>query len=71
MLECRLIVAALDMNEFDLSPDEVRRLGYSAADAVAEHRASLLDRPVFGKIGAKAAGSECVRMARVITEDGL
>ena len=49
------MVAALDMNEFDLSPDEVRRLGYSAADAVAEHRASLLDRPVFGKIGAKAA----------------
>lgn len=55
MLECRLIVAALGMDEFDLSPDEVRRLGYSASDAVAEHRASLLDRPVFGKVGAKAA----------------
>ena len=40
---------------FDLSPEEVRRLGYLAADAVAEHRERLLSRPVFGKIGAGAA----------------
>ena len=49
------LAPALSMDEFDLSPDEIRRLGYSAADAVAEHRASLLARPVFGKIGALAA----------------
>lgn len=35
---------------FDLSPDEIRRLGYAAADAVAEHRERLLSRPVFGKV---------------------
>jgi len=40
---------------FDLSPDEVRRLGYLAADAVAEHREKLLYRPVFGKVGADAS----------------
>src|SRR6266540_2753102 len=40
---------------FDLSPEEVRRLGYMAADAVADHRAGLISRPVFGKIGAGAA----------------
>lgn len=40
---------------FDLPPDEVRRIGYLAADAVAEHRAKLTDRPVFGKVGAGAA----------------
>ena len=40
---------------FDLSPDEVRRLGYRAADAVAEHREKLLSRPVFGKVGADAS----------------
>jgi glutamate/tyrosine decarboxylase-like PLP-dependent enzyme len=39
------------MDEFDLPVEEVRRLGYLAADAVAEHRAGLRDRPVFGKIG--------------------
>ena len=40
---------------FDLPPDEVRRIGYLAADAVAEHRAQLTQRPVFGKVGAGAA----------------
>jgi glutamate/tyrosine decarboxylase-like PLP-dependent enzyme len=42
------------MREFDLDPDEVRRLGYVAADMVAAHRAELLDRPVFGKVGGSA-----------------
>jgi aromatic-L-amino-acid/L-tryptophan decarboxylase len=41
--------------EFDLSPEELRRLGALTADAVAGHREELLDRPVFGKIGEKAA----------------
>ncbi len=40
---------------FDLPPDEVRRIGYLAADAVAEHRAKLTERPVFGKVGAAAS----------------
>jgi glutamate/tyrosine decarboxylase-like PLP-dependent enzyme len=40
---------------FDLSPAEIRRLGYAAADAVADHRAGLTSRPVFGKVGAGAA----------------
>jgi aromatic-L-amino-acid/L-tryptophan decarboxylase len=40
---------------FDLSPDEVRRLGHRAADAVAEHREKLLSRPVFGKVGLDAS----------------
>jgi aromatic-L-amino-acid/L-tryptophan decarboxylase len=43
------------MDEFDLPPDEVRRLGYLAADAVASHRQRLLERPVFGKVGAGAS----------------
>jgi glutamate/tyrosine decarboxylase-like PLP-dependent enzyme len=43
------------MDEFDLPPDEVRRLGRLAADAVAAHRGQLLERPVFGKVGAGAA----------------
>src|SRR5580765_4238848 len=42
-------------DSFDLSPEEVRRLGYAAADAVAETREKLVRRPVFGKIGADAA----------------
>jgi len=42
------------MSDFDLPPDEVRRIGRLAADAVADHRASLLARPVFGKIGPAA-----------------
>jgi glutamate/tyrosine decarboxylase-like PLP-dependent enzyme len=42
-------------DSFDLSPEEVRRLGYAAADAVAESREKLVQRPVFGKIGADAA----------------
>lgn len=40
---------------FDLSPGEVRRLGYLAADAVAEHREKLTSRPVFGKVGRDAS----------------
>ncbi len=40
---------------FDLPPDEVRRLGRLAADAVAEHREKLLARPVFGKVGPDAS----------------
>ena len=39
------------MHEFDLDAEAVRRLGYGAVDLAAEHRAGLLDRPVFGKIG--------------------
>ena len=39
---------------FDLPPEEVRRIGYLAADAIAEHRARLESRPVFGKIGGSA-----------------
>ena len=36
---------------FDLPPEELRRLGALAADAVASHRERLLERPVFGKVG--------------------
>ncbi len=43
------------MHEFDLDAKEVRRLGHLAAELVAEHRAALLDRPVFGKVGDAAA----------------
>jgi aromatic-L-amino-acid decarboxylase len=43
------------MRDFDLDPEELRRLGRLAADLVAEHRARLLDRPVFGKVGEAAA----------------
>ena len=43
-----------DLHEFDLPPDEVRRLGRAATELVAEHRATLLERPVFGKVGAIA-----------------
>ena len=42
-------------DEFDLDPEEIRRLGRLAADCVAEHRARLTERPVFGKVGADAA----------------
>jgi aromatic-L-amino-acid decarboxylase len=42
------------MSDFDLSPDEVRRIGRLAADAVADHRATLVGRPVFGKVGPAA-----------------
>src|SRR5215475_11917511 len=41
-------------DSFDFSPEEVRRLGYLAADAVAESREKLEQRQVFGKIGADA-----------------
>jgi glutamate/tyrosine decarboxylase-like PLP-dependent enzyme len=43
------------MNEFDLGPDELRRLGVLAAEAVAAHRAELSSHPVFGKVGGGAA----------------
>ncbi len=43
------------MTDFDLDPEEVRRLGRLAADCVAEHRARLTERPVFGKVGPDAA----------------
>jgi aromatic-L-amino-acid/L-tryptophan decarboxylase len=43
------------MSEFDLDPEDVRRLGRRVADIVADQRASLLERPVFGKLGEKAA----------------
>jgi glutamate/tyrosine decarboxylase-like PLP-dependent enzyme len=43
------------MEEFDLDPEEVRRLGYRAADMVAAHCAGLREGPVFGKVGPKAA----------------
>src|SRR5512139_3321687 len=43
------------MSEFDLDPEDLRRLGRRVADIVADQRASLPDRPVFGKLGEKAA----------------
>ena len=43
------------MNEFDLGPDELRRLGGLAVEAVAAHRAELEGHPVFGKVGSGAA----------------
>jgi glutamate/tyrosine decarboxylase-like PLP-dependent enzyme len=42
-------------SSFDLPPDEVRRLGRLATDAVAEHREKLESRPVFGKVGRDAS----------------
>lgn len=42
------------MDEFDLDPEEVRRLGYQAADLVAAHGAALRGGPVFGKVGDSA-----------------
>jgi aromatic-L-amino-acid decarboxylase len=42
-------------SSFDLTPEQIRQLGYMAADAVAEQRAGLTSRPVFGKVGAGAA----------------
>jgi aromatic-L-amino-acid/L-tryptophan decarboxylase len=41
-------------SSFDRNPDEVRRMGRLAADAVAEHREKLTSRPVFGKVGRDA-----------------
>jgi glutamate/tyrosine decarboxylase-like PLP-dependent enzyme len=43
------------MHEFDLDPEEVRRLGRRAADMVADHVAGLRGGPVFGKLGGAAA----------------
>src|SRR5436190_24087509 len=45
----------MSRSSFALSPDEVLRLGRLAADAVAEHRGKLTDRPVFGKVGSDAS----------------
>jgi glutamate/tyrosine decarboxylase-like PLP-dependent enzyme len=42
-------------SSFDLESEQIRQLGYMAADAVAEQRAGLTSRPVFGKVGAGAA----------------
>ena len=42
------------MNEFDLDPEEVKRLGYRAAELVAAHTAGLREDPVFGKVGESA-----------------
>jgi glutamate/tyrosine decarboxylase-like PLP-dependent enzyme len=53
-------------DSFDLSPEEIRRLGYAAVDAVAEARAKLESRPVFGKVGAGARLFE-----EPVPEDGM
>ncbi len=45
---------------FDLPPEELRRLGYLAADAAAEHRENLLSRPVFGKVPDRSVFDEPV-----------
>jgi glutamate/tyrosine decarboxylase-like PLP-dependent enzyme len=45
-------------SDFDLDPEEIRRLGRLAADCVAEHRARLVERPVFGKVGGDAGAFE-------------
>ncbi len=42
------------MMGFDLSPEELRRVGTLALEAVAAHREGLESGPVFGKIGTKA-----------------
>jgi glutamate/tyrosine decarboxylase-like PLP-dependent enzyme len=42
------------MDDFDLDPDEIARLGRLAVDAVSAHRRGLTERPVFGKVGASA-----------------
>ncbi len=39
------------MTRFDLTPDELRRLGRLAAEIVARQRQALEGRPVFGKVG--------------------
>ena len=55
------------MDEFDLDPDEVRRLGYRAADLVADHRAGLA---ASGRSSARwatrrrSSTSRCPRRAR-------
>ncbi|HET7291923.1 MAG TPA: pyridoxal-dependent decarboxylase [Vicinamibacteria bacterium] len=43
------------MSGFDLSADELRRLGALAVEAVAVERARLESGPVFGKVGGGAA----------------
>ncbi len=39
------------MSSFDLDPDALRRLGRLATEIVARRRETLLERPVFGKVG--------------------
>jgi aromatic-L-amino-acid decarboxylase len=56
----------MSLPDFDLSPDEIRRLGYLAADAVAGHREGLLSRPVFGKVGPDAS-----RFEEPLPEEGM
>jgi len=43
------------VSEFDLSPEELRRIGRLTLDAVVGHRAELGSHPVFGKVGPQAA----------------
>src|SRR5262245_31921125 len=45
------LVSRQAMREFDLDPEELRRLGARASELVAEQRAALEGRPVFGKVG--------------------
>jgi aromatic-L-amino-acid/L-tryptophan decarboxylase len=45
---------------FDLSPEEILRMGTVAAEAVADHRAQLLSHPVFGKVADAALFEEGV-----------
>jgi aromatic-L-amino-acid/L-tryptophan decarboxylase len=42
------------MDAFDLPPDELRRLGHLAVEAVAAHREGVTEKPVFGKVGEAA-----------------
>jgi aromatic-L-amino-acid decarboxylase len=62
----RLDHKAVPMKDFDLDAETVRRLGYRAADLVAEHIAELLPGPVFGKVGDAAAVFE-----EALPEEGL
>jgi glutamate/tyrosine decarboxylase-like PLP-dependent enzyme len=54
------------VDTFDLSPDELRRLGALAVEAVAAHREGLTERPVFGKVGEGA-----VVFDEPLPEDGM
>ena len=47
-------------SEFDRSPEELRQMGRLAVDAIADHRATLEERPVFGKVGAGSSGSKAL-----------
>lgn len=43
------------MTRFERTPDEIRRMGRLVVDAVADNHATLLERPVFGKVGPLAS----------------